>query len=83
MDLILKTRAIHKLRPNKEWVLDEQTGLKFFDENVIAPTDTEIAAAMSEIEANDAVAESQKLIQKAEVLDRLGITEEEAKLLLS
>ncbi len=83
MNLILKTRAIHKLRPNKEWVLDEKTGLKFFDENVIAPTDTEIVAVMSEIEANDAAVESQKLIQKAAVLDRLGITEEEAQLLLS
>jgi hypothetical protein len=83
VNLILKTRAIHKLRPNKEWVLDEKTGLKFFDENVIAPTDTEIVAVMSEIEANDAAVESQKLIQKAAVLDRLGITEEEAQLLLS
>jgi hypothetical protein len=83
MDLILKTRAIHKLRPNKEWVLDQEIGLKFVDNKVIAPTEEEIAAMMMQIQAQDVEIELLKANQKIEVLQQLGITEDQAKLLLS
>jgi hypothetical protein len=54
MDLILKTRAIHKLRPNTEWILDQNTGLTFKDASITKPTDAEIEQAMTEILADDA-----------------------------
>lgn len=83
MDLILKTRAIHKLRPNAEWRLDENTGLEFFDNKIVSPTDEEIEKAALEIQKSDEVKSAEIANKKAALLERLGITEEEAKLLLS
>ena len=54
MDLILQTRAIHKLRPNTSWTLDEHKGLSFNDGKITKPTDAEIEQAMTEILADDA-----------------------------
>jgi len=55
MDLILKTRAIHKLRPGTEWILDQNTGLTFKDKNIAKPSDEEIEQTMSEVIAEDAM----------------------------
>ena len=54
MDLILQTRAIHKLRPNTSWTLDEHKGLSFNDGKITKPTDAEIKQAAEEILADDA-----------------------------
>ena len=83
MDLILKTRAIHKLRPNTEWRLDENTGLEFFDKEIALPTDEEIEKAALEIKKADEIKSAEIANKKAALLERLGITEEEAKLLLN
>jgi hypothetical protein len=65
MDLILKTRAIHKLRPGTEWILDEHKGLSFFDASIIIPTDAEIESAMEEIKADDEAKAQAKAEAKA------------------
>jgi hypothetical protein len=83
MDLILKTRAIHKLRPNTEWVLDEHTGLSFRDESIVVPTNAEIDSAMEQIKTDEITEAATKATQRQAILDRLGLTSEEANLLLS
>jgi hypothetical protein len=65
MDLILKTRAIHKLRPGTEWILDEHKGLSFFDPSITIPTDAEIESAMEEIKADDEAKAQAKAEAKA------------------
>jgi len=85
MDLILKTKAIHKLRPNTEWILDENDGLKFLDESIIAPTNKEIEQAIVEIEIDDAkkLKDKQKAKDSAvEKLAALGLTVDEVTALL-
>jgi hypothetical protein len=82
MDLILKTRAIHKLRPNTEWVLDEHKGLSFKDESIVVPTETEIDAAIEQIKADEITQAATKATQRQALLTRLGLTEDEARLLL-
>jgi len=82
MNLILTTRAIHRLRPNSEWVLDEHTGLKFFDETTSVPTDVEIQQAIEEIKTEDAEKIISQAAKRQALLDKLGITEDEARLLL-
>ncbi len=82
MDLILKTRAIHKLRPNTEWVLDEHKGLSFKDESIVVPTEAEIDAAIEQIKADEITQAATKATQRQALLTRLGLTEDEARLLL-
>jgi hypothetical protein len=80
MDLILKTRAIHKLRPNTEWTLDENNGLIFITPNVTNPTQSEITKAMTEIKSADEQAEADKVAAKQSAqakLAALGLTANE------
>ena len=80
MDLILQTRAIHKLRPNTEWTLDEYNGLVFITPNVTNPTEAEITQGMTEIESADEQAEADKAAAKASAqakLAALGLTADE------
>lgn len=77
MDLILQTRAIHKLRPNTAWTLDEHKGLCFNDEKITKPTDAEIEQAAQEILASDAAKAQAKADAKASAkakLAALGLT---------
>jgi hypothetical protein len=82
MDLVLQIKAIHKLRPNTEWALDEHTGLSFKDESIVVPTDAEIDEAMKQIKADEITEAATKATQRQALLTRLGITEDEARLLL-
>lgn len=85
MDLILHTRAIHKLRPNTEWTLDENDGLVFITPNVTNPTEAEITKAKTEIEFADEQAKADKAAAKQSAqakLAALGLTEEEVASIL-
>jgi len=80
MDLILQTRAIHKLRPNTEWTLDENNGLIFITSNVTNPTEAEITQAMTEIESADEQIKVDKANAKQSAqakLAALGLTDDE------
>ena len=77
-------KAINKLRPTAEFSFtDNDYGTIQWD--VLegeAPTKAEIDAAIEEVKADEIAELEAKATQKAALLDRLGITEEEAHLLL-
>ena len=78
-------RAIFSLRPGCEFVLQNHDYLTIewikLDGN--APSEKEVKAEMQRIEAEDAALDANKAGAKAALLNRLGITADEAKLLLS
>ena len=78
-------KIIRHLRPNAEFVIygDTLQGLEFIDQSIIKPTQTEIELAWLEIQkAENETAINQEKARQA-LLNKLNITEEEAKLLLS
>jgi hypothetical protein len=77
-----KAKAILHIRPNAQFVLRELE-IEWLDETQTQPSEQEIKAGwVAYQEAQIAEAEA-KVAQKAALLDRLGITEDEAKLLLA
>ena len=76
--------AIQALRPNNEFSMfnDDPATIIWNDKNVKTPTDSEIKAKYDELLAKELADEISKTTKKQDVLNRLGITEEEAKLLL-
>ena len=78
-------KAIKKLKPNSEFSFtdDDYSTVKWDVLDGDAPTQKEIDAAIKEIKADEAQAEATKATAKAALLSRLGITAEEAVLLLS
>jgi len=83
MDYLMK--AIRKLKPNSEfsYTNDDYSTIKWDVLDGKAPTQKEIDAAIEEVKADEAQAEATKATQRQAILDRLGITAEEAQLLLS
>ena len=79
------TKAIRKLKPKSEFVYfeDDYSTIEWHILEGEAPTQAEIDAAIEQVKADEAQAEATKATEKAALLDRLGITEAEAKLLLS
>jgi hypothetical protein len=82
MDLFMKTKALHKLRPNTEWRLDEENGLQFFDKEVQIPTDEEIESAAAIVLEEEAEKTKQLQDKKRVLCEQWGLTEEEFNLLL-
>jgi acyl-CoA reductase-like NAD-dependent aldehyde dehydrogenase len=78
-------KAIRKLKPNAEFSFtdDDYSTIKWDVLDGEAPTQKEIDAAIKEVKADEAQAEATKATQRQTILDRLGITAEEAQLLLS
>jgi hypothetical protein len=77
-----KAKAILHIRPNAQFVLRELE-IEWLDETQTQPSEEEIKAGwVAYQEAQIAEAEA-KAAQKAALLDRLGITADEAKLLLA
>jgi len=78
-------KAINKLKPNSEFSFtdDDYSTIKWDVLDGDAPTQKEIDAAIKEIKTDEAQAEATKATAKAALLSRLGITAEEAVLLLS
>jgi len=78
-------KAIRKLKPNSEFSFtdNDYSTIKWDVLDGEAPTQKEIDAAIKEVKADEITKAATKATQKAALLDRLGITEAEAKLLLS
>lgn len=79
------TLAIRKLKPTAEFSFmnNDYSSIKWDVLEGEAPTQAEIDAAIEQVKADEIQAEATKATEKAALLDRLGITEAEAKLLLS
>ncbi len=77
-----KLNAIKHIRPNALFVLrgDE---VEWLDEIQVEPTEAEIKKGLTEYEAAQKVEAEARAAQKAALLNKLGITAEEARLLLS
>ena len=77
--------AIRKLKPTAEFSFTENdySSIKWDVLEGEAPTQAEIDAAIKQVKADEARAEAEKAAEKAALLDRLGITADEARLLLS
>ena len=78
-------RAIKLLKPTSEFSFteDNYATIKWDILDGDAPTQKEIDAAIKEVKADEAQAEAIKATAKAALLTKLGITAEEAVLLLS
>ena len=78
-------KAIRKLKPNAEFTFNESdySSIKWDVLEGDAPTQAEIDAALKQVKAEEAEIAANKATEKAALFERLGITAEEAKLLLS
>lgn len=78
-------KAIRKLKPTAEFSFtdDDYNTIKWDVLEGDAPTKKEIDVAIKQIEADELTEAATKAAAKSALLDRLGITEDEAKLLLS
>jgi hypothetical protein len=75
--------ALKALRPDKEFsTFEDNAVVVWHDKKVIPPTQDEIEAKIEELKTAETNAATEKAAAKAALLERLGITEEEAKLLL-
>lgn len=78
-------KAIKKLKPTAEFSFtnDDYSTIKWDVLEGDEPTQAEIDAAIEQVKDDEAQAELDKAANKAALLDRLGITADEARLLLS
>lgn len=85
MTLKNEINAIASLRPNASFSIsdDDLTTLKFADPEIIPPTLAEIQKEVIRLAEEELAAENQKKLAREALLMRLGITEEEAKLIIS
>lgn len=79
--MITTAQAVASLRPNVEWTMngDDVENIIWHTANVEPLTTAEVKAEIKRLEK----LESSKASAKSALLDRLGITAEEANLLLS
>jgi len=77
--------AIQKLKPNSEYVYsgDDYSSINWHVLEGDAPTKKEIDDVIKVIKADETKALETKANAKTALLERLGLTEDEAKLLLS
>ena len=78
-------KAIHLLRPNAEFsfVDNDYSTIEWFVLDGVAPTQAEIDLAIEQIKADEITQAESKAAEKTALLARLGLTDAEAKLLLS
>ena len=78
-------KAIHALKPGSEFAFqdDDYSTIEWHVLEGDAPSAKEVEAKVTELKAEDIKAAEAKAEAKAALLDRLGITAEEAKLLLA
>ena len=79
------TKAIFKLCPNSEFSLtnNDYSTIKWDKLEGNPPTQADIDAALEQVEADEVTAAKKAETDKAALLAKLGITADEAKLLLS
>jgi len=78
-------KAIRKLKPNSEFSFnnDDYSTIKWDVLEGEAPTQAQIDSAIEQIKADEITEAETKAQAKAALLERLGITADEAKLLLA
>jgi hypothetical protein len=78
------TQAIRLLKPNSEFVYtdNDYSTIDWIVLNGDAPTQSEIDAAIEQVKVDEIAEVATKAAEKAALLERLGITQEEANLLL-
>ena len=78
------TKAIQKLRPTAEFSFtdNDYSTIKWDVLDGDAPTQAEIDEAIEQVKANDIIEAQTKATKRAALLSKLGITEEEARILL-
>jgi hypothetical protein len=78
-------QAIHKLKPNSQFSYSnyDYSTIKWDVLEGTPPTQSEIDQAIEQVKIEEAQAEVTKAQAKADLLTRLGITADEARLLLS
>lgn len=78
-------QAIQALRPDKEFTMvdDDPSTIIWNDADVTTPTNAEIKTKFDELKAAELAEANSKATQKTALLEKLGLTEAEAKLLLS
>jgi hypothetical protein len=76
--------AIRKLKPNSEFSFqnNDYSTVKWDVLEGNAPTQAEIDAAIEQVKSDEITEAAAKAAKKAALLERLGITEDEARLLL-
>jgi hypothetical protein len=84
MDQMLLVKAIKKLKPDSQFTFIESdySTIKWDVLEGDAPTQAEIDVAIKEVKADELAAFKAKATQKAALLARLGMTAEEAALLI-
>lgn len=82
---LLLADAIKSLRPTSEfsYTEDDYSTIKWDKLEGDAPTEAQVLAEFARLEAEAQTQEANRATEKAALLDRLGITADEAKLLLS
>lgn len=81
----LLVQAIQSLRPNSEFTVtnDDYSTIEWHVLEGQVPTQAEVNAAIKTVEAKLKADEDTKTAAKAALFERLGITADEAKLLLA
>lgn len=84
MENLYLVKAIKKLKPTAEFSFqeDDYSTIKWDVLEGDAPTQAEIDEAIEQVKADEITEAEAKAAQKAALLERLGITQEEANLLL-
>ena len=78
-------KGIRKLKPTAEFSFsdDDYSTIKWDVLEGDAPTQKELDEAIKEVKADEIAEAKSKALAKSNLLKRLGLTEDEAKLLLS
>jgi hypothetical protein len=78
-------KAINKLKPNAEFSFTDQnySTVQWIVLEGKAPTQAEIDAAIEQVKADEIAAQAKAATDKAAILAKIGLTADEAKLLLS
>jgi hypothetical protein len=78
------SQAILKLRPNSEfsYINKDYSTINWIVLEGQAPTQAEVDAAIEQIKADEITQAATKAAQRQALLTRLGLTEDEARLLL-
>jgi hypothetical protein len=79
------TRAIISLRPGAQFAIqgDDYSTIVWHELEGTAPTAKAIADEITRLKAADVTAEANRAAARTALLSRLGLTEDEARLLLS
>lgn len=77
-------KAIRKLKPNSEFSYsdDDYSTIKWDVLDGEAPTQAEIDEAIEQVKADEIAEAEEKAAKREALLSKLGITEEEARILL-